>query len=79
MRISIAAPVTEMEPTTVPDDVLRSWQREPDASAAHISTDGASDGRWLWIVALVLLGLETWLRRARREEVQSPVVRDRAA
>lgn len=77
--VSIAAPVTEMETTTVPDDVLRSWQREPDASAARVGTDGASDGRWLWIAALVLLGLETWLRRARREEVQLPVVRDRAA
>ena len=78
--LSIAAPVTEMEPTTVSDDVLRSWQREPDASAtSHISTDGASDGRWLWIVALALLGLETWLRRARREEVVSTMVRDRAA
>ena len=31
--LSSAAPVTEMEPTTVPDDALRSWQREPDASA----------------------------------------------
>ena len=77
--VSIAAPVTEMEQTTVPDDVLRSWQREPNATAAHVSTDGASDGRWLWILALALLGLETWLRRARREEVQLPVVRDRAA
>ena len=78
--LSIAAPVTEMEPTTVPDDVLRSWQREPDASAtSQVSTDGASDGRWLWIVALVLLAVETWLRRARREEVVSNLVRDRAA
>jgi hypothetical protein len=78
--LSSAAPVTEMEPTTVPDDVLRSWQREPDASAtSQVSTDGASDGRWLWIVALVLLAVETWLRRARREEVVSNMVRDRAA
>jgi hypothetical protein len=69
-----------MEPTTVPDDALRSWQREPDAGAtSQVSTDGASDGRWLWIVALVLLGVETWLRRARREEVASNMVRDRAA
>jgi hypothetical protein len=68
-----------MEPTTVSDDVLRSWQREPDANAAQGSTDGASDGRWLWIVALALLGLETWLRRTRREEVVSTMVRDRAA
>jgi hypothetical protein len=77
--LSSAAPVSEMEPSTVPDDVLRSWQREPDASAAQGSTDGVSDGRWLWIAALALLGLETWLRRARREEVMSTMVRDRAA
>ena len=45
-----------------------SASRRRERNVAQCSTDGASDGRWLWIVALVLLGLETWLRRARREE-----------
>ena len=78
--LSDATPVTELEPTVVSDDVLRSWQREPDAGATSVAgEDGASDGRWMWIITLALLGLETWLRRARREAVVANVVHDRAA
>jgi hypothetical protein len=78
--LAAAPPVTEMEPTTVDDDVLRSWQREPSSSVApENNATGASDGRWLWIVALALLALESWLRRDRREHSVSQVARDRAA
>ena len=78
--LSGESPPNEMEPTTIPDSVLRSWLREPDVNAApRANGDGGSDGRWLWIVALALLGLESWLRRTRREEVMSNMVHDRAA
>ena len=57
--------------STLPANTLASWQRAPATSAATRSTAnanaGASDGRWLWIAVLVLLGVETWMRRTRRE------------
>ena len=78
--VSPAIPPGELDPTTLPDDVIRAWQREPDANAVpRGNTDGASDGRWFWLIALALLGVETWLRRERREEVVQNMVRDRAA
>lgn len=65
--------VTEQDPTQIPDSVLRAWQRTPSAelrSTVAASDDNAStsrsDGRLLWVLALVLLLVETILRRASR-------------
>jgi hypothetical protein len=78
--LSTAAPVTEMDQSTIADDVLRSWQREPTSSVAIADAGtGASDGRWFWMVALVLLALEGWVRRVRKEQSVSQVMHDRAA
>jgi hypothetical protein len=69
-----------MDPSTVADDVLRSWQREPASSVAIADTGtGASDARWFWMVALVLLALEGWMRRVRKEQGVSQAMHDRAA
>ena len=78
--LSTAAPVTEMDPSTVADDMLRLWQREPASRVAPADTGaGASDGRWFWMIALVLLALEGWVRRARKEQSVLQVLHDRAA
>jgi hypothetical protein len=65
--LSIATPVTEWEPEAVADSTLASWQRAPSAnSSARPNADGddrPSDGRWFWILALLLLALESWMRR----------------
>jgi hypothetical protein len=67
---SNALPLAELEPTTIPTTTLDSWQRAPAADAhprnlgAEPGNSGSADGRWFWIVALVLLALETWIRRA---------------
>jgi hypothetical protein len=72
-----------LEPSTIPDEQLSTWQRAPSPAArpsAGSADDGESDGRWLWIGVLALLALETWLRRERRRADASPeVVHDRAA
>jgi hypothetical protein len=54
--------VRELESAVLPDSVLTQWQRPAVADAAGADA-GGSDGRWLWLLALVLLGVETLLRR----------------
>ena len=56
-------PIGEQEPETIASDLLVRWSRP--ASPAPIGSGGAtdSDGRWVWVLALVLLGVETWMRR----------------
>jgi hypothetical protein len=53
--------VDELEPLSIDDGVLASWAREPVPSASP--SREASDGRWLWVLALMLIGVESWLRR----------------
>jgi hypothetical protein len=48
----------------VPDSVLASWEREA-APLAAVAGAG-SDGRWLWLVVLLLLGVEALMRRRSR-------------
>jgi aerotolerance regulator-like protein len=61
---AIASP--ELETTTIADSELAQWRRDPAPLAqrdpGHLDE---SDARWLWTMALVLLGVETWARRAR--------------
>jgi hypothetical protein len=60
-------PVSELETTRVPTDQLSAWQRTPSAPPVSPVADRThSDGRWLWAGALLLLGVETWMRRATR-------------
>ena len=60
--------IAEREPATLPQDVLDSWARRPsppDANAWRHSHE--SDGRWLWMLSLVLLVVEGFARRVRSE------------
>ena len=56
-------PMGEQEPETIAADQLMRWSRS--ASPAPIGNGGAqeSDGRWFWVLALVLLGVEALMRR----------------
>jgi hypothetical protein len=61
--------LAEHEPERIPSATLARWSREParpDTGAWRQSDD--SDGRWLWLAALVLLGVETFLRRTAAAE-----------
>jgi len=81
MRASTVEPVVgELEPSTIPEQTLESWRRPAASGRASMSTgDDASDGRWFWMLALVLLGIETWMRRARREARAPEMAHERAA
>lgn len=51
----------EFEPATIAPEQLRQWERAPSATLSK--NVGESQGRWFWLVALLLLGVETWMRR----------------
>ena len=52
-----------LEPTVLPDETLRRWERPATESAPRGEERTSPDGRWFWLLALVLLAVEEWLRR----------------
>ena len=74
---SSAEPVV---PAFIAPEVLAQWQRAPAVGDSASALNDESDGRWLWAAALILLGLETWMRRSRRvAQSTTEIARDRAA
>ena len=60
----------DREPGTIPESILARWTRAPaapDADAWQRTTE--SDGRWLWVAAVLLMGVESVVRRERRQPV----------
>jgi len=63
----------ELETAAIPDTDLAAWRRDPAAVTTSDMrrrwqlTD--TDGRAFWALALVLLGIESWMRRSRRRVV----------
>jgi len=55
--------LAEREPETIAPAVWGGWQREATPVAEPRPDAAASDGRWVWALVLVLLGVEGWLRR----------------
>ena len=65
----------ELETATIPDAELTPWRRDPGAvePGDAVVSDGI-ESRWLWLLALGLLGIETWVRRravASRQEAHA--------
>lgn len=57
------------EVVAIPDAQLRAWSRPaPEPSRSRLDTIDRDDRRWLWAAVLVLLAIETWMRRARAVE-----------
>ena len=69
--LSRATPLREYEPANVTAHSLRAWERPPtnvqERVVAHAQTASPleSDGRWVWLAVLTVLGVESWLRRSR--------------
>lgn len=70
----------ELEPNRISDVELTAWSRPPaaDPAAAPLSGD-RTNGRWLWAFALVVLGIETWMRRSKVERAATEEPRARVA
>jgi hypothetical protein len=69
------APETDLsaaEAVPIPDEQLRAWSRPPGSPAfPRLNTVDRDDRRWLWVVVLLLLIVETWIRRSRREDAEA--------
>jgi hypothetical protein len=68
---TIVDPQTEIG--TLSDTELVRWRRE-SAPVTRSAIPGAddSDGRWVWLLALALLGIESRVRRVSRRQRQAP-------
>jgi hypothetical protein len=63
---------TQWELLPISDGQLRGWMRPPAAVAApRTDTVDRDDRRWLWAGVLVLLTVEAWMRRARRDTAET--------
>ena len=69
-RVDPAA-LAAQEVATIPEPVLKRWTREPGAAdPTRWRQSDESDGRWLWLLALVLLAVESVARRAPKPQVR---------
>jgi hypothetical protein len=70
-----------VEPLTIEKPQLDAWSRPPGAPSADAPMADEGDRRWLWGLALVLLGIEWWLRRSResRAALSEPTEETRVA
>jgi hypothetical protein len=63
----------ELEPDRLAAGTLTKWARPPgridERAVAHPDED---DGRWVWLLALGLIGVESWLRRRLDARVATP-------
>jgi hypothetical protein len=53
----------EREPETLSAATLEGWQRVAAPSSSAGRAGDRNDGRWFWLLALALFGLEAWMRR----------------
>ncbi|HVJ28068.1 MAG TPA: BatA domain-containing protein [Vicinamibacterales bacterium] len=72
--------LSQQEIALVPTEKLEALGRPaPPADTSAWQRTDESDGRWLWLAALVLLGVEAWIRRGPASAVTAPEVGARAA
>jgi hypothetical protein len=54
----------ELEPDRLPERSLTEWSRPaPPIAGTNAERSQEDDSRWLWLAALTLIGVETWMRR----------------
>ena len=59
----------QAEVLAIPNAQLRAWSRPASpVTTPRVDRVERDDRRWLWILVLVLLALESWVRRAKAED-----------
>ena len=69
----------EREPDTLAPVTLEGWQRVAAAAPSAGRPGERSDGRWFWLIALILFGVEAWMRRRPGHATKSEVAHADAA
>lgn len=69
--LDAATPRVAVDPVLVPRERLDEWSRRPGAPPAGAPPADEGDRRWLWALALVLLGVEHRLRRDREQRAHT--------
>jgi hypothetical protein len=76
--MSVATRADELEPDVMSDAALTAMQRPSSgdipSQSRPVGDNGPSDGRWVWLAVLVLLIIETVLRRGDTNETRSASV-----
>lgn len=60
-----AGPYDQFEPVAIAPEQLNKWSRSPGPVRGAPGDEG--DRRWMWAMALALIGVESWLRRSRSQ------------
>lgn len=55
----------DLEPRRIPAPTLAAWSRPMGGVPPNLKPGNEGDGRLMWLAALALLGLESWMRRSR--------------
>ena len=71
-----AAGYAELEPDTLPAEVLTAWQREVRSDLAPPGDGARPLHQWLWAVVLLLLAVEAWVRRARSSKQKPATIEE---
>lgn len=68
--LDAAIPSDAVEPVPIPEEVLTEWSRPAGPSVPDASPHDEGDRRWLWVLALLLIGIEQLLRRERQSAAE---------
>ena len=64
--LAVQSDLQQAEVVPIPDRQLREWTRPaPAPDVRRVENVERDDRRWLWVLALALLAIEGWIRRAR--------------
>jgi hypothetical protein len=70
--IAVVPDIVPLEIVPIPDAQLTAWSRPAGPPAQpRIESVESDDRRWLWIAAIGLLTVESWVRRSRRRDASA--------
>jgi hypothetical protein len=60
------------EPVAITAEQLAAWTRPPGPPSPNAPLSDEGDRRWIWVVVLLLMAVETWLRAPRERAANQP-------
>ncbi len=78
-RTAFADDLRDLEPSVIPPSTLAGWSRPTGPVADDLRPGDEGDRRYIWLMVLILLGVEHWIRRSGRVSQDSGSGRDAEA